>query len=338
MSQLLIDTCRIDSVQAHPNADRLDLVTVKAWQCIVPRGSRKPGELITYIPPDSVLPPSLSDALGVTKYLSKGRVRANRLRGEPSFGVIMDAQGPEGFNAAESLGITKWEPPIRLTSGVSGGQPSCEIPEFPRYTDIENLRNYPDILDPGEEVVLTEKIHGTNSRIGFYTDAESGLLVRTMGSKRVNRQYEEGTTYHLPWTLKSVANLMASLVQDHKQAVLYGEIYGAVQWLKYGLPNGLGYAAFDLMLDNQYLDYDKFRVLMLKFEVPMVPSIRRGPFDMGMVKFCASGPSQVEGADNIREGVVIRPVLERSHPKIGRVCLKYVSDEYLLGPDHDEGE
>ena len=31
---------------------------------------------------------------------------------------------------------------------------------------IENLRNFPDILQNGEEIIVTEKLHGTNSRIG----------------------------------------------------------------------------------------------------------------------------------------------------------------------------
>lgn len=32
----------------------------------------------------------------------------------------------------------------------------------------------------------------------------------------------------------------------------------------------------------------------------------------------------------MREGIVIRPVLERRHDALGRVQLKSVSDDYLL--------
>ena len=36
-------------------------------------------------------------------------------------------------------------------------------------------------------------------------------------------------------------------------------------------------------------------------------------------------------ADHIREGVVVRPSVERYNPKVGRVVMKYVSDDYLCG-------
>lgn len=36
------------------------------------------------------------------------------------------------------------------------------------------------------------------------------------------------------------------------------------------------------------------------------------------------------------EGVVVQPVIERSHPEIGRVVLKLISDRYLLRNDGTE--
>jgi hypothetical protein len=35
-------------------------------------------------------------------------------------------------------------------------------------------------------------------------------------------------------------------------------------------------------------------------------------------------------ADHIREGVVVRSLQERTNPKIGRVILKYLNDDYLF--------
>jgi hypothetical protein len=34
--------------------------------------------------------------------------------------------------------------------------------------------------------------------------------------------------------------------------------------------------------------------------------------------------------DQMREGVVVRPEKERTDPRVGRVVLKYVSDDFLL--------
>src|SRR5688500_18874964 len=94
MSTLIVEVSRIDLIQPHPNAAALELAQIKGWQCVVPKGRYKDGEHVVYIPIDSVLPIELSDRLGITKYLSKGRVRCARLRGEPSFGVVMDVDVP----------------------------------------------------------------------------------------------------------------------------------------------------------------------------------------------------------------------------------------------------
>lgn len=32
----------------------------------------------------------------------------------------------------------------------------------------------------------------------------------------------------------------------------------------------------------------------------------------------------------VMEGVVVQPIVERTHPEIGRVVLKLISDRYLL--------
>jgi hypothetical protein len=125
------------------------------------------GDVIVYFPPDSMLPREWADRFGVTGYLSFksddpdfGRVRCARLRGEPSFGVVVDL--PEGVdwkpgdNVADYYGAKKYEPPVRPDSGDM----DCEHALFTKYTDIENLRNFPQVFEEGEEVVVTEKIHG----------------------------------------------------------------------------------------------------------------------------------------------------------------------------------
>lgn len=63
--------------------------------------------------------------------------------------------------------------------------------------------------------------------------------------------------------------------------------------------------------------------------VPSVPVLHEGPFDVATMKACASGKTTFDD-DHIREGVVLRPLRERFDAAIGRVVLKYVSDEFLL--------
>ena len=157
------------------------------------------GDLVTYVPVDAVLPPELSGRLGVTKYLSKGRVRCARLRGEPSFGLIMDredASWAEGTDVAAVYGITKYVPPLR----PSAGDAESAHPLFVGYTEVENLRNFPSAFAEGEPVVATEKVHGTNCRVGL-VDGE--LMAGSMGVRRKRPAGEAlaSSTYWFPTTL-----------------------------------------------------------------------------------------------------------------------------------------
>lgn len=47
------------------------------------------------------------------------------------------------------------------------------------------------------------------------------------------------------------------------------------------------------------------------------------------VKQLSEGSTSL-AADHIREGVVVKPLRERTDPKSGRVCLKYIGDPYLF--------
>lgn len=62
----------------------------------------------------------------------------------------------------EHSGVTKFEPPERPADGDA----LPAVAAFHRYTEIENIRNFPDVLRPGEQVVITEKLLGKNCRLG----------------------------------------------------------------------------------------------------------------------------------------------------------------------------
>jgi hypothetical protein len=63
--------------------------------------------------------------------------------------------------------------------------------------------------------------------------------------------------------------------------------------------------------------------------IEVVPVLHIGPFDSAMVKALADGKSTVPGATNMREGVVIEPLVERRERGLGRVQLKIVSNAFL---------
>ncbi len=341
MSTLIVPVATINSIRPHPSADRLDIAQVLGWQVVVKRGEFHEGQAVVYFPVDTVLSKEFSDHLGVTSYLSKGRIKATRLRGEPSFGLVIAAPEDAGFTVGDNVAerypwVSKYEPPTREAAQRGQGKfidnPDAvpRNPLFPEYTHIENLRHFPDIFADGELVVVTEKLHGTNSRIGMV----NGEWLA--GSHRMQR----GQGDALYWSpRKHAEKLVESLGKHHKQVVLYGEILGAdVQSLDYGYKGYEGYRAFDLMVDGRYVDYATFWDTAFDFDVPTVPVFRQIPFSFEEIRRFAGGTSTLRSANHLREGVVVKPLIERHDPRVGRVILKYISDDFLLAKKSDFAE
>jgi hypothetical protein len=104
--------------------------------------------------------------------------------------------------------------------------------------------------------------------------------------------------------------------------VLCGEIYGAVQDLRYGAKDGeFNFRAFDL--------WDAAGWRSPHGELPedcCVPLLGEVEYDLEQLKAWAELDSAFGG---IREGLVIQPLAERTDPHLGRVKLKLVSNRYL---------
>ena len=116
--------------------------------------------------------------------------------------------------------------------------------------------------------------------------------------------------------------------QANPGLALYGEVYGQVQNLKYGTqPGEIRFAAFDILRGTQWLDFDEAREI--GNSLPWVPLVYRGVFDKDKTLAFAEGDSLIPFAQNIREGVVIKPAYERTDANLGRVQLKVVSSRYL---------
>jgi RNA ligase (TIGR02306 family) len=134
-----------------------------------------------------------------------------------------------------------------------------------------------------------------------------------------------------------VRHLLDYLGQSHRQVILFGEVYGSkIQSFSYGYKGKLGYRAFDLLIDGRYVDWPDFVALCQQFDVEIIPVVATIPFTLNDVKQFSEGKTLLMDQDpHIREGLVVKPIRERTQPKIGRVVLKYVSDSYLFGEKTD---
>ncbi len=367
MSSLICKVVKVKEILPHDNADRLEIVKVKGWQCISSKNRYKTGDEAVYIPIDSLIPFELSEKLGITNYLSnkikdpKGNIIASRvktikLRGVLSQGLIIDKE-PEwklGQDVRELLKIEKYEPPETSEGGCTlksrGFTQYPEFTGFPQYTNIENFKNFPDVFEEGEEVVILEKIHGTNFRVGnvdpfnipwkyvplmlkmrllltkYLGIKNPGFFV--VGTHRTNlKKAQKDKFLNVYWRMAEKYELKNKLSLDEE---VFGEIYGygIQKFFPYDSPFTQATRFFDVMIHNQYLNWFHFQNFCERKNLPMVPVLYVGPFSLEKIIELSSGKSLI--GDHMREGVIIKSTIEQFHPKIGRKILKYISDEYLL--------
>ncbi|MGW2560213.1 RNA ligase (ATP) [Streptomyces sp. NPDC001514] len=346
MSTLRV-TAELLTIHEHPNADALELAQVGLYRAVVAKGAYRSGDIAVYIPEQAVLPAGLIEELGLTGRLAgkaSDRVKAVRLRGELSQGIVcrpkalahtdLEQAVSDGTDFAELLGITKWSPPIPPT--MSGDVESA--PDLLPWVDIENLQRYPDIFEPGEPVVLTEKLHGTACLVTYVAEGEQVLVSsKGFGAKGLALKEDPRNLYwravHGHGVAEAAARLAGKL--GASRVGIFGEVYGAgVQDLSYGAnarSTELGFAVFDVSaeIDGQVRWLDAAE--LLDGELPLVPRLYEGPYVLETVLEFASGRETVSGRDlHLREGVVIRPATERYSPMVGgRAIAKSVSPAYL---------
>ncbi|MGW0557633.1 RNA ligase (ATP) [Streptomyces sp. NPDC002926] len=360
MSTLRV-TAELLTVHEHPNADALELAQVGLYRAVVAKGAYRSGDAAVYIPEQAVLPAELIEELGLTGRLAgkaSDRVKAVRLRGELSQGIVcrpraladldLAQAAADGTDFAELLSITKWSPPIPPTMDGEVER----APELLPWVDIENIQRYPKIFEPGEPVVLTEKLHGSaclltysvadgeRSDTGVPTTEGRGKVQvssKGFGAKGLALTEDPRNLYWRAVHGHDVPAVAARLAEKlgASRIGLFGEVYGAgVQDLGYGAnarSEALGYAVFDVSaeIDGQVRWLDPAG--LLEGELPLVPRLYEGPYDIEKVLELASGRETVSGRElHLREGVVIRPATERYSPVVGgRAIAKAVSPAYL---------
>jgi RNA ligase (TIGR02306 family) len=317
---------RIEDIGVHPNADALEVVQFYGYTCCVRKGDFHAGDTAVYIPPDSLVQTSFTvfsflakDAYtGVHRYAGFARIRARKLRGVVSQGLVMLAADymKIGDDVAEELGVRHYEPEEPRSGGgrIPSGPP-VEGPLVPIY-DVESWHRYGYLFLPGETVIVTEKIHGTNIRVVW-----DGTKLH-VGSRRQWKADAPGCVYHQALKRDPCIETVA---RENPGRVFYGEVFGDIQDLKYGHGKGeRSVVFFDQFQDGHFITLAERELLSL----PTVPTLYIGPYDPDTIAELINGPTRC-GGEHLREGIVIETVIPRWSLECGRMKLKAVSPLYL---------
>ncbi len=326
MSTHAVNVIEIAEVRPHPNAERLEIVPVGGWQAVVKKGQFAAGDRAVYIEPDYTVPTERPDFAFLAKPgRERHRLKAVRLRGELSYGLLIPvppdvASAPVGANVMADLGIARWEPEVKLTMADELPQDQWPATFAPKF-DVESYEKFPHVIADGEPVIVTEKVHGANARYVFVDG------VFHQGSRQRWLIPDGG---HI-WARAAAHNpAIRAWCEAHPSAVLYGEVYGNVQSLTYGLGKGdVRFIAFAASIAGQWMDQGSLFKDLARADVPHCPVLHAGPFDHDFVKRVAELDSEVAASPgHMMEGVVIVPERERFHASIGRVAVKHISNRY----------
>lgn len=397
MSDFSCNVVRLKIVP-HPNADAIEIAEVGGYQSIVKKGQFFDGDLGVYIPEQAIMPEWMLKELGFwDEFKGKGvlsgsagnRVKAIKLRGVVSQGIILaldkgatfnqvsrppikgqeeayaiDDTGRwpmyvnEGFDVAEFLGIVKYSPP--LPSHMNARVVGVDLGATHNY-DFENIKKNPSLFDDGEDVVITEKIHGTLIQISV-VPTEKGDERYHKGRVVVSSKGMGAKGYALDTTDET--NLYAQAANKHglldkmlerfgntaddlsKPVILFAEVFGktlsgaGIQDLTY-TGEQLDLRVFDICIGNRgsemFLSWRDLVQCCNDLGVKHVPMLYFGPYTHatllkhtdGLTTICGPNISD-KAAAHIREGVVVKSAVEARHPRYGRKIAKSISDAYLL--------
>jgi len=326
MSTHAVNVIRIPVVEKHPMADTLGMVKIGGYTCVTKLGGFVEGDLAVYIEPDYVVPEGRPEFAFLDGH---NRIKARKFRGVYSHGLLIPAEPDmhEGQDVMERLGIVRYEP---VLEGDADEVPHPSLSGLSAY-DVENWRSrsknaepglaraWRDLFTPGEEVIVTEKIHGESARFCW---REGRMWI---SSKNRWKLLDSATSWARalrdnPW--------LTSWCRDHEDSVLFGEVHGHLKGFDYGVPRGkIGFRAFDRKILGVWQDARDFVCSGELETMGMVPLIYAGPYNHALMEELAEGDSLI--GKHMREGIVIKPAVERLDPELGRVMLKLVSNRYL---------
>jgi len=363
------------------DSDHLSLAHIRGWQCVVRFEEFAGDNFGVYIPLDAVADKD-HPLLG---FMKGKKVKTIKLRGVISQGILLPLSQvrdyarkhkgisssemimwEEGKDLHEVLEVKKWEPPVKPAKLQAGGGYPYATVEKPswleKYTDIENWNNWPDVIKVGEQVTITEKIHGTSAIFAlidnrFYLCSRNrclrigDIMVKKprFKNKKLNNFLEtiklgwlfgkrviippENTVWHQAYKQFDMEAVLLELSEltGMDNVAIYGEIVG-VQDLMYGMNKGnIDFYAYDIKAGPTpgYTTPSEFGELIKSLKLKRCPVLYIGEFSEDLLDL-RQGESTVPGASHVREGIVIEPNKTRWDTELGRVILKKINEDYLL--------
>ena len=329
---------KIGEVRPIPDADMINLVIIKGWQCVAKKGEFAPGDVCVYFEVDSYLPIDgryeflRKSSYRNNEYMGEGfRIKTVKFRGEISQGLALpvslfpEISGcAEGEDVTERLGVKKWEMPEQVGSaGISVGDKPFGIPT----TDETRIQSIPDFLEhfTGKPYYISTKMDGTSCTV-YVRDGKVGVCGR-------NEEYKEDPESCSMWAYVYKHGLKEKLIGLGENIALQGEFCGAgIQKNRLRLFEPALYV-FDVIKIGEYdrltkCGLDDILAYCGKLGLESVPIEETGDsFDYTLAGLIERAKGKyASGLD--KEGIVVRT---REYGRVGsdKLSFKVINNDFL---------
>lgn len=196
------------------------------------------------------------------------------------------------------------------------------------YYDINSLRKYLSCIENEKDVILTEKLNGSNA--GFCFDGEK-LYCK---SRNFYKKRDEEDM----WWDAAIRYDLENKLSKYPMLVFFAELVNQVKNFRYSTTIVDGTLQTQLYFFDiwdakklRYLDYDEFLIVIRDVGLVTTPELYRGPWkDKEKMYAYAEGKSTLN-EKVIREGFVLRLGKERYEPRVdGRCQFKLIGELYNL--------
>lgn len=192
------------------------------------------------------------------------------------------------------------------------------------YMDIENLYKAQEVLQ-FKQVWTTEKIHGTSANI-TYNPNESKLIFFSGGAP-----YDSFVEQ-----FKDIQDDIYKKLQESfgsKKVIIYGEHYGGkIMKMSDTYGKQQRFVVFEIKVDDCWLSFDKVQMVAARLGLDIVPC-RIIECSIENLDAERDRPSEQAVKNGIiepkmREGIVIRPLIECALNNGNRIIAKHKSDKF----------
>jgi len=266
-------------------------------------------------------------------------IKKNKYRGARSFGMSLGkTDKPVGTDLTADFDATEDEKTLKRKEAAEANG-VVEESVWTKYTSIDGYLKLREDILAAPEVIVTEKIHGSNARFGFRGD---DYLLGTHTSRILPDRMDASTwpsghllAHFLRWCKdydieRRVMEWKAAHPEVYQMAV-YGELMGfKCSDLHYGEQTQYVRLFGEVQIDGVFLSYDEALAVIGELfpnhiiERMIVPVLYRGKPDKAVLRKLRDLPSTQAatlGVEQISEGIVIR-----ANPE----CYSEISHDRLI--------